>query len=140
MKGNPEAYKALFSQSEGVTIVDCYGLRARGWKYVMADIDLCCAGYASGHFEQAEHYSIQRIATYVTPDLAHTVEVERTHVKRVGEKDASAHEERATTIFRGEQGDWKIVHRQTDLLIGRQNRPRTLATSNVRPVTRDTTA
>ena len=54
------------------------------------------------------------VAKYVTPELAYVVWIERSKGK-VGEReDIVLFPLRVTTIFRPEEGTWKIVHRHAD--------------------------
>ena len=54
------------------------------------------------------------MAKYVTPELAYIVEVERMQAKVEGREDVTPIAVRVTTIFRSEEGIWKVVHRHAD--------------------------
>ena len=54
------------------------------------------------------------VATYVTADLGYIVEVERFSTKVAGSHEAAPVALRTTSIFRREDGAWKIVHRHAD--------------------------
>jgi hypothetical protein len=57
---------------------------------------------------------IRKRVHVVTPDLAYTVEVE-SYRARVGRAEEIAPVAvRVTTIFRREDGDWKVAHRHAD--------------------------
>ena len=58
--------------------------------------------------------SIEGVAKYVTPELAYLVEMERYETKLGGREDVSPVALRVTTIFRPEEGTWKVVHRHAD--------------------------
>ena len=64
------------------------------------------AGWASSTFEE--------VAKYVTPELACIVEIERYRAKVGGSEAISPVTLRVTSIFRPEDGTWKIVHRHAD--------------------------
>ena len=51
---------------------------------------------------------------YVTPKLAYIVWIERNEGKLDGSEDIVRYPLRVTTIFRPEDGTWKIVHRHAD--------------------------
>ena len=56
----------------------------------------------------------ERISDYATADLAYILEIERGRMK-VGVADEMAPVSlRVTTIFRREDGEWRIVHRHAD--------------------------
>ena len=54
------------------------------------------------------------MAKYVTPELAYIVEVERMQAKVEGREDVTPIAVRVTTIFRPEDGTWRVVHRHAD--------------------------
>jgi ketosteroid isomerase-like protein len=51
---------------------------------------------------------------HLTPELAYIVEVERFKAKVGGKEDISPLALRVTSIFRPEEGTWKVVHRHAD--------------------------
>jgi ketosteroid isomerase-like protein len=54
------------------------------------------------------------VAKYVTPKLAYLVEVERCQAKVGGRENVTPVALRVTSIFRPEEGTWKVVHRHAD--------------------------
>jgi ketosteroid isomerase-like protein len=50
----------------------------------------------------------------VTPELAYLVEMERFEAKVGAREDATPVTLRVTSIFRPEDGPWKLVHRHAD--------------------------
>jgi ketosteroid isomerase-like protein len=56
----------------------------------------------------------ENVAKYVTPELAYIVEVERYKAKVGGGEELAPISLRVTSIFRREDGVWKIVHRHAD--------------------------
>jgi ketosteroid isomerase-like protein len=50
----------------------------------------------------------------VTPDLAYTLEIERFEAKVGGREDLTPVTLRVTSVFRREDGVWKLVHRHAD--------------------------
>ena len=61
--------------------------------------------------------AFERISGYATPALAYIVEIERYHGK-VGTSEAAPNALRVTTVFRREDGEWRIVHRHADPITG----------------------
>jgi ketosteroid isomerase-like protein len=58
--------------------------------------------------------ALERISEVTTAELAYIVEIERDRVK-VGDDDANASSSlRVTSIFRREDGEWRLVHRHAD--------------------------
>jgi ketosteroid isomerase-like protein len=69
---------------------------------------------AASHLRDGEPNHFERISEQVGADLAYIVEIERTRVKVGGSGDMSPVSLRVTTIFRLEDGQWKVVHRHAD--------------------------
>lgn len=51
---------------------------------------------------------------YATPDLGYIVEIEKYNAKLIGREDVVSVALRVTSIFRREDGTWKLVHRHGD--------------------------
>lgn len=109
IKGDPEPYKRLFSQRNDVTLGNPFGPVGRGWKDVAGIMDRAASQYTDGEITRFEN-----IAKYTTPELAYIVEVERFRTKIAGREALSPVALRTTSIFRREDGTWKIVHRHAD--------------------------
>ncbi len=54
------------------------------------------------------------VARYVTAELAYVVWIERLKAKVGGAEDITPIAQRATMVFRPEDGEWKVVHRHAD--------------------------
>src|SRR5437867_1443363 len=108
-KGDPEPLKAAYSQREDVTLANPFGPPVRGWKNAAETMERAAMLYREG-----EVVGFDNVATYVTPDLAYIVEVERYRAKVGGGDEITPVVLRVTSIFRPEDGAWKIVHRHAD--------------------------
>ena len=109
IKGNPEPNKMVFSHREDVTLANPLDPPARGWEQVAATLER-----AASQVREGEHVGFEIVAKYVTPELAYMVWVERTKAKVGGRQDVAPIALRVTTIFRPEDGTWKVVHRHAD--------------------------
>ena len=69
---------------------------------------------AASYYRDGEVIGFENVAKYVTPDLAYIVEVERYKAKVGGSEDIVPVALRVTSIFRPEDGVWKLVHRHAD--------------------------
>lgn len=109
MKGNPAPAKELYSQRDDVTLGNPFGPFARGWTQVVETMEK-----AASHYRDGDATSFENVARCVTFDLAYLVEVEQLRSKVGGRSDVTPLALRATSIFRPEDGLWKIVHRHAD--------------------------
>jgi len=109
MKGNPEGYKKIYSRRDDVTLANPFGPPARGWDEVAKTLER-----AASHYRDGEATGVENVAKYVTPELAYIVEVERCKAKVGGREDITPIAVRVTSIFRPEEGTWKVVHRHAD--------------------------
>jgi ketosteroid isomerase-like protein len=92
-----------------VTLANPFGPPARGWDEVAKTLER-----AASHYTDGEATGFENVAKYITPELAYTVEIERCKAKVEGRDDVTPIAVRVTTIFRPEDGTWKVVHRHAD--------------------------
>jgi ketosteroid isomerase-like protein len=108
-KGDPEPVKPFFSQRDDVTLANPFGSVRRGWSEVEKTMERAAANYRDGGV-----VGFEEVSRYVTPELAHIVEVERYRAKVGGSEEVTPVSLRCTTIFRREGDSWRIVHRHAD--------------------------
>jgi ketosteroid isomerase-like protein len=108
-RGNAEVYKSLWSRRDDVTLANPFGPPVRGWEEVSARLELAASNYRDGR-----DYEFENISTVITPQLAYTVEIERIRTRVGGSDELTAIAIRATTVFRREDGMWKVTHRHGD--------------------------
>lgn len=109
VRGDPEPVKQLFSRRDDVTLANPLGPAVRGWSKVAAATDR-----AASQVREGEPVRFETITEYETEDLAYDVELETARVKSVGTDEFGDIALRVTTIYRREDGEWKIVHRHAD--------------------------
>ena len=109
MKGSADGYKKVYSRRDDVTLANPFGPPARGWNEVAKTLER-----AASHYEDGEATGFENVAKHITPDLAYTVEIELCQAKVEGREDVTPIAVRVTTIFRPEEGTWKVVHRHGD--------------------------
>jgi ketosteroid isomerase-like protein len=107
--GNPELYKELYSRSDDVTLANPFGPPARGWTEVSATLDRAADKYRDG-----EVVGFENVSTVITPDLAYVVEIESYRARVGGAAEITPVAVRVTTVFRRENGAWKVMHRHAD--------------------------
>jgi ketosteroid isomerase-like protein len=111
--GNPEVYKRLYSRRDDVTPANPFGPPVRGWSEVSATLDRAAANYRDG-----EVVGFENVSTGIGSDLAYAVEVESYRARVGGADELVPVAVRVTTIFRREEGSWKVVHRHADPITG----------------------
>ena len=109
MRGSPDGYKKLFSRRDDVTLANPFGPPVRGWDELAKTLER-----AASHYRDGEATGFENVAKYITSELAYTVEMERMQAKVEGREDITPITARVTTIFRPEDGEWKVVHRHAD--------------------------
>ena len=109
VKGDPEPTKKLWSRRDDVTLANPFGLPARGWDRVEETMERAASLIREGEFT-----SYERISGYSTADLGYNVEIQRTRAKVGGSDEITPISLRVTTVFRREDGEWRIVHRHAD--------------------------
>jgi ketosteroid isomerase-like protein len=107
--GNPEIYKALYSRRDDVTLANPFGPPARGWSEVSGTLDRAAENYRDG-----EVVGFENVSTVITADLAYTVEVESYRARVGGAEEMAPVSIRVTSVFRREDGVWKVAHRHAD--------------------------
>jgi ketosteroid isomerase-like protein len=107
--GNPEVYKELYSRRDDVTVANPFGPPVRGWSDVSATLDRAAQNYRDG-----EIVGFENVSTVIAPDLAYTLEIESYRARVGGADDLAPVSLRVTTLFRREDGVWKVVHRHAD--------------------------
>jgi len=115
IKGNPEPVVKLFSRREDVSLAQPLGPTALGRKQVV-EIGERNASY----LRDGERIGFENLVKVVTRGLAFIVEIERFRAKVGGGQDFAQSALRVTTIFRPEEGSWKIVHRHADPIVSNQ--------------------
>ena len=113
-KGNMEPYKILCSSKQDVSLLGAFGGISVGPKDVIKHMTSRASFFQAGY-----NLSFENLVKFSTSDLGYIVEVERFEA-RVGGTDENVRVAlRATTIFRREDGEWKVAHRIGDPLVSR---------------------
>ena len=108
-KGDPAPLQALYSQREDVTLANPFGPVQRGWPQVRDTM-----ARAAEHYRDGRALGFDRIGEHVTAELAAIHELERFEAKMGGSEELAPVSLRCTTVYRLEDGGWKIVHRHAD--------------------------
>ena len=98
---------AMWSQTDPVTLFGA-AVTNSGWDGVRATFD-----WLGSRFSNCTSFDYEVVAAGVSGDLAYIVGLEHTTAS-IGDAPPSDYSLRVTTIFRREDGEWKIVHRHGD--------------------------
>lgn len=105
--GDAAPRKAMWSRTPPVTLLGA-ALSASGWNDIEPIFDRLQSSFSNG--TSCEH---EVIAAGASGDLAYIVAFEHTTAS-VNGSPSLPYTLRATTVFRREDGDWKVVHRHAD--------------------------
>ncbi len=108
-KGDPEPVNALLSHEDEVSLAGGFGGCTRGFKQVTKNIE-----FAATQFKEGE-VNFEGLTKVVTKEMGYIVEIERYNAKLGGSADVIKDALRVTSIFRREEGSWKLVHRHGDV-------------------------
>ncbi|UZX04777.1 nuclear transport factor 2 family protein [Arthrobacter sp. CDRTa11] len=109
VRGDSGLQKKMFSGREDVSLANPIGPPVRGRSAVEQAMDR-----AVSQLREGEPTTFERISEYIGTDLAYIVEIERAQAKVGGSDELSRISLRVTTIFRLEDGHWKVIHRHAD--------------------------
>jgi ketosteroid isomerase-like protein len=109
MRGDTQPFKDLYTRRDDATLANPFGGIARGWAEIPARLDRAASYYADG-----DVISVETIASDHSDDFGYSIEVERVR-GRLGDRDVIDEVGlRTTSVFRCEDGDWRLVHRHAD--------------------------
>lgn len=108
-RGDPEPVKTIFSHRGDVTLANPFGPAVCGWQTASSALD-----YASSRFRGGSAKTFERVASFISADLATIHETERWSTKFAGSEEISTFDLRVTSTFRREDGEWRLVHRHAD--------------------------
>ncbi|SRR6266498_2832737 len=109
VRGDPEPKKKMFSNREDVSLANPIGPPIRGWDQIEQTLERVASQVREG-----EPIRFERISEYASADLAYVLEIERTRARVGGSEKMAPFSLRATTVWRQEDGAWKIAHRHAD--------------------------
>src|SRR5215470_3912831 len=109
--GDATPRMVLWSHHDPVTLFGA-ALSATGWGEIAPVFERLASS-----FSNLQSSEIELIAVGASGDLAYTVAIEHTTVS-INAAPPAPYKLRATTVFRREDGEWKVVHRHADPLAG----------------------
>ena len=109
--GDAGPRKMMWSHNDPVTLFGA-AYTAKGWAEVEPVFDQLVTEFSN--FSASE---VEVIAAFAKGDVAYLISIEHTTASIRG-KPAAPYQLRVTTVFRREDGEWKVVHRHADPVSG----------------------
>ena len=110
-RGDIEPFMALYSDGDDITFGNPFGPFVRGKKAVRE-----AAEGAASRYRDGQVVGFERVATHLSDRLACVAEVERLQAEVGGSESTVSIALRATSVFREEDGIWRLVHRHADAI------------------------
>ena len=107
-KGDPKPLNILYLSSDEISLAQLSGSFIKGRNQVTEVVRQNTLKYREGNT------TFETLTKCVTPDVAYIVQVERVDAKIDGKNESSTLVLRVTSIFRREDGVWKLLHRHVD--------------------------
>ena len=107
-KGNPKPINDIYSSCDEISLAQLSGSFITGRNEVTEVVRKNALKYREGTT------TFETLTTFVTPEVAYIVQVERVDAKIDGKNKITPLALRVTSIFRREDGIWKLLHRHVD--------------------------
>lgn len=116
VKGDPDPASSYFSTRDDVTLANPLGPPQRGPSDIRRAAAIGAAGFQEGGPLRFTEVSsrFEEVSRYAVPDLGYLVQLERHEGRVDGRPDGVVIILRSTTVFRREDGHWRIAHRHAD--------------------------
>jgi ketosteroid isomerase-like protein len=108
-RGDPNGFFDLYTERDDATLANPFGPPVRGRSAVEEVGRRAAANYRDGRA-----VGFENLATFVGGELAYMLEIERFETKLAGGDALNEVALRVTSIFRREEGVWRLVHRHAD--------------------------
>jgi len=113
-KGDPQPFKDICSHADDVTIAGGMGGVEKGWALVEKRYEWASSRFSGENSSEPQSEIVSLVATL---DMAYAVEIERSTIRMAGSSEVQQLALRVTSVFRREDGQWKLVHRHADPLM-----------------------
>jgi ketosteroid isomerase-like protein len=101
----------LFSRRDDVTLANPWGPAVTGWADVSKTLEAAAARFRDGRL------SAFNLTTFVATDLACFHEIERGEARIGGRSELESFALRVTSLYRREDGEWRIALRHADPIV-----------------------
>lgn len=116
MAGDTQPWKDLFSHRDDATLANPFGGIAQGWNEIPARL-----GRAASYYSDGGVVGIRAISGSSSADLGYTIEIEEVRGRIAGRGDPATIALRVSSVFRLEDGAWRLVHRHADPAVALQS-------------------
>jgi len=106
-------YKELWSHQGDTASFGAWGDYEVGWDEVGPRLDWAAAQFLEGELKH------ELLAMGASGDLAYTITIERGTGRLLGHVEPAPIALRVTRLYRREGGEWKVIHRHADPIIGK---------------------
>jgi ketosteroid isomerase-like protein len=114
-KGNAHPLLDIYSKEEDISLADPSGPTVKGRKNVAVT-----AEHTASVLHEGEATGFESLTKFVSCDFAYIIENEHYQTKVGSKQDFERIGLRGTSIFRMENGGWKMVHRHADPIVMEQ--------------------
>lgn len=113
--GKVKTFKSIWSHADDVTLSGGFGgTIEKGWKNVSKRLDWVGQQFSNGT------NTIERLVANANGTFGYVVQLEHLRFKIPGQETDTTRDYRVTMIFRLEPAGWRIVHRQADSQMTKQ--------------------
>jgi ketosteroid isomerase-like protein len=124
INGDNALYISRASHSSDITIAGAWGGYEHGWDDVVRRYNWATAKFKGKN----NRLYFENVSQIETAELAYSVDIERNEVDFTGSGEIVRMDLRVTTIFRKENGEWRMIHRHGDALVNEQPTDAVIAT------------
>ena len=117
----PRSRGAAVSRRNDVTLANPWGPPVTGWRDVRKTLEAAAARFCHGRLTAFDMFT-----QFVSDDLAFHHEIERGEAMLGGRSELESFALRVTSIYRREDGQWRIVLRHADPIVAPQAADATL--------------
>jgi ketosteroid isomerase-like protein len=110
--GDPVPAQLLFSRRDDVTLANPWGPAVTGWADVSATLEAAAARFRHGHLS-----AFEVLSRLVSDDLACYHEIERGEAMLGGRIEPESFALRVTSVYRREDGQWRVALRHADPIL-----------------------
>jgi ketosteroid isomerase-like protein len=110
--GDPGPAMLLFSRHDDVTLANPWGPAVTGWADVAGTLEAAAARFRNGQL-----FAFDILTRFVSDDFGCYHEIERGEAMLGGRSELESFALRVTSIYRREEGGWRIVLRHADPIL-----------------------